>query len=177
MIQMIQISIRGHQKVVNKAVVIAVTDTLVKRYPEQEPGQTFTHLYGIYMKNRTTGKVEIPEGKRREAKSTFLTAIVNKVEEFQIPPPKILNIGQINSKYVFMDKAIMVKKDSTSVSIAGLSDDRSIDVTFTSTLNVIFLLYNLFLVEKQFKVHLGLIFLKVSPFLQILNTAVTLPNL
>ena len=35
---MIQRSIRAHQKVVNKAVVIAVTDTLVKSYPEQEPG-------------------------------------------------------------------------------------------------------------------------------------------
>ena len=75
-----------------------------------------------------------------------------------------------------MDKAIMAKKDSTSVSIAGLSDGRSIAVTFTITLNGIFLLYNLFLTEKQFKVYLDLIFLKVSPFLQILNTAVTLPN-
>lgn len=70
----------------------------------------------------------------------------------------------------------MAKKDSTSVSIAGLSDGRSIAVTFTITLNGIFLLYNLFLTEKQSKVYLDLIFLKVSPFLQILNTAVTLPN-
>lgn len=46
----------------------------------------------------------------------------------------------------------MAKKDSTSVSIAGLSDERSIAVTFTITLNGTFLLYNLFLTEKQFKV-------------------------
>ena len=70
---------------------------------------------------------------------TFLNSIVNKVEEFQIPPPLVLNIDQINSKYVSMDKATMTKKGSTSLPIRGLSDKRSITVTFIITLNGIFL--------------------------------------
>ena len=36
MIQVIQRSTRAYRGVVNKAVVIVVADTLVKRYPEQE---------------------------------------------------------------------------------------------------------------------------------------------
>ena len=51
----------------------------------------------------------------------------------------ILNIDQTNSKYVFMDKATMAKKDFTSVPIGGLSDKRNITVTFTITLNGIWL--------------------------------------
>ena len=39
MIQMIQRSTRAHRGVVNKAVVIAVADTLVKRYLERELGR------------------------------------------------------------------------------------------------------------------------------------------
>ena len=38
MIQMIQRTTRAHRGVVNKAVVIAVADTLVKRHPERELG-------------------------------------------------------------------------------------------------------------------------------------------
>ena len=70
---------------------------------------------------------------------TFLNDIVNKVEEFQIPLSLILNIDQVNSKYVSMDKATMAKKGSTSVPIDSLSDKRSINITFTVTLNGIFL--------------------------------------
>ena len=70
---------------------------------------------------------------------SFLNSIVNKIEEFQIPPLLTLNIDQINSKYVSMDKVTMTKKDSTSLPIRGLSDKRSITVTFTVTLNGIFL--------------------------------------
>ena len=68
----------------------------------------------------------------------FLNGIVNKVEEFQIPPSLILNIDQINSKYVSMDTTAMAKKGSTSVPIGGLSDKISVTVTFTITLNGIF---------------------------------------
>ena len=70
---------------------------------------------------------------------TVRNSIVNKVEEFQIPLSLVLNIDQINSKYVSMDKATMTKKGSTSLPIRGLSDKRSITVTFIITLNGIFL--------------------------------------
>ena len=86
----------------------------------------------------TTGNFEIPEGARPEAALAFLNGIVNKFEEFQIPPSLILNIDQINSKYVSLDREAMTEKDSTSVPIGGLSDERSITVTFTITLNGIF---------------------------------------
>ena len=67
---------------------------------------------------------------------TVRNSIVNKVEEFQIPPSLVLNIDQIYSKHVSMDKATMTKKGSTSLPIRGLSDKRSITII---TLNGIFL--------------------------------------
>ena len=36
---------------------------------------------------------------------TFLNRIVNKLEKFGIPLSLVLNLGQINSKYVYTDKA------------------------------------------------------------------------
>ena len=115
---------------------------------------------GFARRAATTGKALRPEGARQEAELTLLNSIANKVEEFQIPPSLILNIDQINSKYVSMAKATMAKKCSRSLPIGGLSE-----LEF-------FYLCNLFVVEKLFKVYLNLVFMMVSLFLQTLNTAV-----
>ena len=40
---------------------------------------------------------------------TFLNRIVNKVEKFGIPPSLVLNLGQINSKYVYTDETAIEK--------------------------------------------------------------------
>ena len=89
---------------------------------------------GFALRIVTTGKVKRLEGARQE------TEYCNEVEEFQTPPSLKLNIDQINSKYNSMEKAAIAKKGSTSVPIGGLSNKRSITVTFTITLNGIFLL-------------------------------------
>ena len=40
---------------------------------------------------------------------TFLNGIVNKVEKFGIPPSLVLNLSQINSKYVYTNKTAIEK--------------------------------------------------------------------
>ena len=55
-----------------------------------------------------TVKVDIV-GASKEAELTFLNGIVNKVEKFEIPPSLVLNLGQINSKYVYTDKTTIEK--------------------------------------------------------------------
>ena len=40
----------------------------------------------------------------------FLNGIVSKVEIFEIPPSLLLNLDQINSKYVYTDKTPVAKK-------------------------------------------------------------------
>ena len=52
---------------------------------------------------KKTVKVDIA-GASKEAELKFLNGIVNKVENFEIPPSLVLNLGQINSKYVYTDK-------------------------------------------------------------------------
>ena len=142
-------STRAHSGVISTAVAIAVADALVKRYPEHELDhvQFRTHTWarslfqrmGFVRRAGTTGKVEIPEGARKEVELTFIHEIVNKVEKFQIPPSLILNLDQTNSKYVSMNKTTLARQGSKSVPIAGLNDKRSMTATFTITLNGTFL--------------------------------------
>ena len=70
---------------------------------------------GFIGRTATADKVELAVGERKEAELTFLHEIVNKFEEFQIPPSVILNLDQTKSKYVSTGKTKMAKKCSTSV--------------------------------------------------------------
>ena len=72
-------------------------------------------------KTATAVKVDIP-GPRKEGELTFLNGIVNKAEEFQIPPSMVLNLDQINLKYAYTDKTTIAKKDLASVTIGGFTD-------------------------------------------------------
>ena len=54
-------------------------------------------------KTAKTVKVDTA-GASKGAESTFLNGIVNKVKKFEIPQFLVLNLGQINSKYVYTDK-------------------------------------------------------------------------
>ena len=73
----------------------------------------------------TAVKVDIP-GSRKEGELAFLNGIVNKVEDFQIPPSLVLNLDPIKLKYVYRDKTNIAKKGLTSVTIGGLSDKEAL---------------------------------------------------
>lgn len=163
MVQKFLKSTRSRGGVVNSSVAIAVADALVKRYPEYE-------LEHIQFRNRswtrslfkrmnfvrrvgTTGKVEIPEGARKEAELTFTYDIVSKVEKYEIPPSLILNLDQTNSKYVTVGKTTMTEKNTKSVPIAGSTDKRSMTATFTITLEGKFLPMQLIYAGKTSQSH------------------------
>ena len=63
---------------------------------------------GFVRKTAKTVKVDIA-GASKEAELTFLNGIVNKVEKIEIPPSLVLNLDQINSKYVYTDKTTIEK--------------------------------------------------------------------
>lgn len=96
---------------------------LLRRYPEQELGhmqfptctraRRLFNRTGFIRRTATTGNVEIAEGVRKEAELTSLSEIVNKVQEFQIPPLFMHNLDQTKSKYVSIDKTKIAKKCST----------------------------------------------------------------
>ena len=63
---------------------------------------------GFVWKTAKTVKVDIA-GASKRAELTFLNRIVNKVEKFGIPPSLVLNLGQINSKYIYTDETAIEK--------------------------------------------------------------------
>ena len=92
---------------------------------------------------QTTGKAEIPEAARKEVELLYLHNIVTIVKKYEIPHSLIMNLDQIPIKYIPIMNQSMAKQNYKSVSIAGLSDKRSITGTFTITLNGHFLLMQL----------------------------------
>ena len=84
---------------------------------------------------KTTGKVKIPIGARKDAELKFLHQIVNNVWEHLILPTLIINFDRTPSKYVQVSSMTMDQKEERNVSIAGISDKRSIAATFSITLD------------------------------------------
>lgn len=88
---------------------------------------------------RLPGKVEIPEGVKREAELLFIHDIVQLVEDHEIPKSMILNLDHTPLKYVPCGKTTLAKKSSSTVPIDGVWDKRNITATFTVTLDGQFL--------------------------------------
>ena len=88
---------------------------------------------------RTTGRVEIPERARKEAKLLYFHDIVSIVEEHSIPSYVVMNLDQTSLKYVPGMNHTMAKMNSSSVTIIGSSNKRSITGTFIVTLDGQFL--------------------------------------
>ena len=88
---------------------------------------------GFKKQTQTTGKVEIPEGARKEAELLHLYNIVTIVEKYKIPHSLFINLHQTPLKCIPTMNHTMAKENSKSVAIAGSSDKRSIIGTITVT--------------------------------------------
>ena len=53
-------------------------------------------MNGVVKRRKTSSKVDIPDGARKEIEFLFHHGIVSRVEEFNIPETLILNIDQGN---------------------------------------------------------------------------------
>ena len=87
----------------------------------------------------TTGKIEIPDGIKKETELLFIHDIVHHIETNKIPESMVLNIDQTPLKYVPCGKTTMAEKSSSTVPINGVSDKRMITATFTISLDGKFL--------------------------------------
>ena len=106
---------------------------------------------GFKRRMRTKGKVEIPEGARKEAELLYLHDIVSIVEKHDIPSHLVMNLDQTSLKYIPAMNHTMAKKNSFSVPIIGSSDKGSITGTFMLTLDGQFLPIQLIYGEKTLK--------------------------
>ena len=81
----------------------------------------------------STSRPPVPYGLYTENRYTFLSSIVETVEQYRIPFELILHADQTPSSYVFVDKMTMAKRWEKSVLIKGLTDKRNITLTFAVT--------------------------------------------
>lgn len=111
---------------------------------------------GFVQKRTTKSKLEVPEGAFKEAQLLLTHDIVSKVDKYQIEDSLVINMGQILTRYVPVNRSTLVKKCDKTATIKGNSDKRSITATFAITFNGNFLPIQLiYTVEKQVNIYLG----------------------
>ena len=94
---------------------------------------------GFVRRFATTGKVEIPEGVKKEAELLYINDIVNLIEIHNIPESMVFNQDQTPLKYIPCGNTTLAHKSSGTVPIKGISDKRMITGTFTISLDGKFL--------------------------------------
>ena len=94
---------------------------------------------GCTVRAGTTSRPPVPYGLCTENRYTFLSSIVDTVEQYSIPFELILNADQTPSSYVSVGKMTMAKRGEKSAPIKGLTDKRNITLTFAVTFTVDFL--------------------------------------
>ena len=94
-------------------------------------------------RRKTSSKLDIPDGARKEMEFLFLHDIVSKVEKYNIPSALIINIDQTPLKYVPVGNETLAARGEQSVTIEGSADKRSITGTFAISFNGDFLLMQL----------------------------------
>ena len=162
MVQRFLLSLRRTGGLVSSAIAISAAKALIARNPQynlshidldsSQWGQSLFRRMGFKKRMRTTGKVEIPEGARKEAELLYLHNIVTIVEKYEIPHSLIMNLDQTPLKYLPAMNHTMAKSHYK----------RSITGTFTITFNGHFLPMQLIYGGKQSKASLGLSFPMVS---------------
>ena len=99
---------------------------------------------------RTTGKLKIPKGARKQAELFYLRDN-SIVEKHDIPSHFVMNLDQTSLKYVPAMNHTMAKKNLISVPVIGSSDKRTITGTLIVTLDEQFLPMQLIYGGKRWK--------------------------
>ena len=149
MVQRFLLALRSKGGMVSSTIAVASAKALIARNPQLNLNhidldssswtQSLFRRMGFKRRLRTTGKVEIPEGARKEAELLFLHNIVSVVERYEIPDSLIMNLDQTPLKYIPAMNHTLAKRNSKSVAIVGSTDKRSITGTFVITLDGRFL--------------------------------------
>lgn len=92
---------------------------------------------GFVKRMKTSSKVDIPEGARREIEYLFHYEIVSQIEKYNIPHSMMINVDQTPLKYVSTANYTLAEKGSKTVTLEGGNDKRTITGTLgiTSQIN------------------------------------------
>ena len=143
--------------IVNATVANVTAKVLMSKYP-QVVGQVdvdssrwakslFSRM-NLIKRRKTSPKVDIPDGARKEIRFLYLHEIVSKVETYDIPSALDVNIDQALLKFVPVDNETMAAKGKHSVTIERNVDKRLTTghLPFRSMEN--FFVCNLFMVAR-----------------------------
>ena len=110
MVQRFLLSFQSTGGLLSSAVAISATKALVARNLQYNLrrinldswhwAQSLFRRMGFKKRMQTTGKVEIPEGVRKEAELLYLHNIVMIIEKYEIPHSLIMNLDQTLLKYI-----------------------------------------------------------------------------
>ena len=134
------VSSRGD--LVTRTLANAAAKALMARYPNlvgnidvdsSSWAKSLFKRMGFVRRMKTSSKVSIPDGARKEIEFLFHHEIVSLIEEHDIPCSMIINIDQTPLKYVPTGNFTLAAKGSTTVTTEGESDKRCITGTFGIT--------------------------------------------
>ena len=120
------LSLRKRGGVINTTVANATAKALVSKYPyvvgqvDVDSSRCAKSLFSIinFVKQRkTSSKVDIPDGSRKQMEFLYLHDTVSKVEKYDIPSALAVNIDQGPLKYVPVGNETMAAKGEQSVTI------------------------------------------------------------
>ena len=140
MVRKYLLSLSKRGEVVNTTVANATAKALMSKYPHAVDqvdidsscwAKSLFCRINFVKRRKTSSKVDIPDGARKEIEFLYLHDIVSKVEQYKIPSALILNFDQTPLKYVPVGNETMAGKGVHSVTIEGSADKRSITGTFT----------------------------------------------
>ena len=120
MVQRFLLALRSRGVVVSRTIAIVTATTLIARNPQYNLGhvkidsslaQSLFRRMGFKRRMRTTGKVKILEGARKEAELLYLSDIVLIVEKHVIPSHLVMNLDQTSLKSAPVVNHTMAKKN------------------------------------------------------------------
>ena len=132
-------AISAREAAININIVNAIAKALIQRYPETVGNididtssyakSLFTRM-GFVKRAKTSAKVPIPDGARKEIEYLFHHEIATMVERHNIPHSMILNIDQTPLKYVSVGNFTLAEKGEKCVTLEGSNDKRCMTATF-----------------------------------------------
>ena len=143
--QMVQTYIKAVSSrgvLVTRTLANAAAKALMARYPNfvgnidvdsSSWAKSLFKRMGFVRRKKTSSKVSIPDGARKEIEFLFHHEIVRLIEEHDIPCSLIINIDQTPLKYVPTGNFTLAAKGSTTVTMEGGNDKRCITGTFGIT--------------------------------------------
>ena len=129
--------------VITWSIANSAAKALMRKYPgivgdididSSSWAQSLFLCMGFVKRRKTSSKLDIPEAARKEIEYVFLYEIASRVEKYNIPKSLVINLDQTPLKLVQCGNNTLAKKNSSSVTIAGSADKRSITATFSITL-------------------------------------------